>query len=444
MNQRKTMKLWQMIVLLILPVVLLATMFLPAYHINGKAAKKICDKMSSSEEIPELAKAIIGSIDTDKVQEDTNEKIAELEEENDIQLSYIAPARIMTHDFQSFFGELGEKDAFSDMESIYTKQRIMLWVVYVLAATVILILVLGYCLKWVKYIPLGISAGYGMVSAVIFGIFQFAAPRFVADNVNLKDVLGLGVLVTNLLEYVLDQFLDSSIAKIIACFWGVSFLTAFIIAILLAIISVIFVFIGNAKDYASEQTGQAGGLWENRPDKKTAWMSMPGGSVKNAWVNEPDGQVGVVYGHDVSGNSVEIFIDNKAASGQVSEPKSGVKPKTSAKASIQSAGSAASPMGRVMCTKGVAVGQGFSLPEDRKVVVGKNSRHANLVVGYPHISNIHCSICYKAAANSYIVKDHSTNGTFVNGVRLQRDTAIELPAGTVLQLADGRNEITLG
>ncbi len=77
-------------------------------------------------------------------------------------------------------------------------------------------------------------------------------------------------------------------------------------------------------------------------------------------------------------------------------------------------------------------------------MVGRNERNANLIINYPKISNVHCSIRYVAAANTYIVKDHSTNGTFVNGIRLRKDVGEELPAGSVLQLADGANEITLG
>lgn len=101
-------------------------------------------------------------------------------------------------------------------------------------------------------------------------------------------------------------------------------------------------------------------------------------------------------------------------------------------------------MGSVRCTEGAAKGQGFRLPEERKVVVGKSPQRATLVINNPHISNVHCSIRYHVDKNIYIVKDHSTNGTFVNGVRLQREVAVECPAGTVLSLADGENKITLG
>ncbi len=442
MKQRRTIKLWQMIVLMVLPALILITMFLPAYHIDGGAAEKICDKMTSSDKIPELAKAIIGSIDTEKVVEDANEKIADKEEEYGIELTNITPARIMTNSFQSFFGELGEEDAFSDLESVYTKQRVLLWVVYLLAAAVILILALGYWLKWTKYIPLSVSAVYGLAAAVVFGIFQFAAPYFVIKVVNVKDVLGLGVLVTNLLDYALDQFLDSSVAKIIACFWGIAFLTAFIIAALTFLASVVFLFIGNAKDSSGEDAKQNGNLWEG--EYENARRSIPEGSVKNAWANEPDGQVGVGYGHNEPGAPLKNLVDEEVNYECLPEIRPEPKQPAAAKAPAQAAGSVSPLMGRVLCTKGVAAGQGFSLPEDRKVVVGKNGRNANLIIGYPGISGVHCSICYKAASNSYLVKDHSTNGTFVNGIRLQKGVGVELAAGTTLQLADGRNEITLG
>ena len=102
------------------------------------------------------------------------------------------------------------------------------------------------------------------------------------------------------------------------------------------------------------------------------------------------------------------------------------------------------PMGKVQCTKGAAVGQGFQLPQERKVVVGKNPQKANLVVNDQHISNIHCSIQYNPGNNTYSVIDHSTNGTFVNGIRMPKNVPTVYPAGTVLSLADGNNEITLG
>lgn len=103
------------------------------------------------------------------------------------------------------------------------------------------------------------------------------------------------------------------------------------------------------------------------------------------------------------------------------------------------------PMGRIKVTKGMAIGQaGYKFPATNKIVVGKNPKSCNLVVQNPHVSNIHCSVRYNAAGNTYIIKDHSTNGTFVGNVRLPKGIPAEYPAGTVLSLANGDTQVTLG
>ncbi len=107
--------------------------------------------------------------------------------------------------------------------------------------------------------------------------------------------------------------------------------------------------------------------------------------------------------------------------------------------------SPAPKMGRVKVTEGKVVGnKGYRLKQGYKIVVGKSSQRAQLIIDNQHISNVHCSIRYNSALDSYIVKDHSTNGTFVHGKRLTKDQAAEFPAGTVLVLADGVAKITLG
>lgn len=101
-------------------------------------------------------------------------------------------------------------------------------------------------------------------------------------------------------------------------------------------------------------------------------------------------------------------------------------------------------MGCIYVNKGCAKGKGFMLPQDRKVVVGKNRQKANLIIDAEYISNVHCSIRYNENRKSYIIKDHSSNGTYVDGRRLPKDVAMEYPAGTILSLANGQDEIKLG
>lgn len=101
-------------------------------------------------------------------------------------------------------------------------------------------------------------------------------------------------------------------------------------------------------------------------------------------------------------------------------------------------------MGQVRCIKGMAAGQGFRLPPNRKIVIGKNPSKATLVINESYVSNVHCTIQYNAGNNTYIVTDHSTNGTYVNGIKLQKDVPMAYPAGTVLMLVNSNIEIKLG
>lgn len=103
------------------------------------------------------------------------------------------------------------------------------------------------------------------------------------------------------------------------------------------------------------------------------------------------------------------------------------------------------PMGTIRVTRGNVVGQsGYQFPESNKIVVGKNPQSCTLVVSNPHISNTHCSVRYNAGRNTYIVRDHSMNGTYVNNTRLPQGAAMECPAGTVLFLASADTQVTLG
>ena len=177
----------------------------------------------------------------------------------------------------------------------------------------------------------------------------------------------------------------------LACFYGIAYIVGIVIAVLLLVVSVVSMVIGDAAQEPVPNPGSMSGAGL-MPDPGTMPFKV-----------RPD-------------------------------PVPAPQPQPAAQAA----------MGQVMCIKGVAVGQGYSLPETSKVVVGKNRQYANLIVSSPHVSNVHCSIRYKAATNSYIVKDHSSNGTYVDGVRLQKDVPLNFPAGTILQLADGSNEIKLG
>lgn len=391
----KNLSLWQMCALELLIVFILITMFLPAYHINGKAVAKMYQKIVSNEKSGWVDRFV----DIDNLQDEIDDQITDLEKEYGIRISSIRPVRIMTHSYQSFFGdEDNDEEIFSGLKSAYTKQRILLWVVYLLAVAVILLLIYSYQSQWVKYIPLAVSGLYGLIAAAIFWVFQFKVPRSAAKVDGLRNILGLG------------DYINSSIAKLIYSFWGIAFLAGCILAVLLIIISVIFVFTGNVSRELV---------------------------IKNRSL-----QPSVIYTPSPEDNVQPQFEPKQKLTGQES-----ILSKVNPKAMLEQTSAPEVmmvPVGQVQCTKGAAEGQEASVWDNRQIVVGRSRRNANLILDDPKISNVHCIIGYNAAANSYVVIDRSTNGTFVNGKKLQKDVAVKLAAGTRLQLADGSNEIKLG
>ena len=215
----------------------------------------------------------------------------------------------------------------------------------------------------------------------------------------------------------LSEVSVQGLGKILSCFYSIAFLIAFITGILMIIVSVMSMLTGN-RVVAGEDT-------DNLPD-------IP---IHNGLVGAVgDVKEGVLF-PEVE-NIENIPTEPVSVSVNPVPVKKKVVPIPPAVPQV--------PMGQVRCTKGVAAGQGFMLPLDRKVIVGKSQQKANLIINNQNISNVHCSIRYNPGTNTYTIKDHSMNGTFVNGVRLQKDAAMEYPAGTVLTLADGNNEITLG
>lgn len=395
-----------MLVIVILSAGMLVTMFLPAFHFNGNAVVKMYNKIVSKE-IMSLAQESAG-VDIDNFKEQIDEQVKEAEEKYGIKLYSITPGRIMVHNFDSFYGEIS--DQFEGMKSSYTMLRAILWILYLFVFVVLIVTILSFCLKWTKYIALGISTFYGLAAAVVFGIWQFLSPGAAAKSIDIGSILenALGNALGNMGSLGnLGGSLDSLITKLISCFWGVAFLIAFIVAVLLLIVSVVSMFVGNA-----------GGGVGSDSDIEIHVQEDP-----ERWRRERERQERERQERERQERErLERERKERERRQQAQKPV----------------------MGQVRCTKGIAMGQGFSLPQESKVVVGKSRQNANLLIQDPHVSNIHCSIRYQAATNSYIVKDHSSNGTFVNGVRLQKDVPMVFPAGTVLQLADGSNEITLG
>jgi hypothetical protein len=326
-------------------------------------------------------------LDADDIEQYFDDIIESYEEENNVKISSVSPLKIMT---RNLFDNL----------SGYKKIRIILWVTYILLFIVLILTILGFCMKWSKFIPLICDSIYGLFAVVVFGYLRFGLMGSVAKKI-INTFSESGESYWTILSVIGSKVL----AQMLKYFYSIAFMFAFILAVLLLIVSILSMFLGNRKAAKIEPVYD---------DELENFLS-------DDW-------------DKYSGEN------EKAEKKMYIETWTPTQPSTNAhkEEPIQP------PMGIVKCTKGCSLGQGLRLPQDRKVVVGKSPQNANLVINNQNVSNIHCTIRYNATQNTYIVKDHSLNGTFVNGARIQNNVPMELPAGTVLSLADGSNEVTLG
>lgn len=420
MNGKKTMKAWQMIVAVVLLAAMMITIFLPAFHINGKSFRKAVEKVVSGSQLDEAIGGLTG-YSMDDLESEIDKALQEAEQENNVKVSSISVGNIMIKSADKFFGtdaEDADDESTASVKSGYNTGRIIFWIIYIAVILVIVLVILGFVLEWSKYIPLGITAGYSLVVAGIFGFLRFATPGMVAKSSAFSELFS---------QIPLSESLMSSMAsKMIACFYGPAFLVAMIIAILSLVWSVVCMFVGvSTKEEVPVEPVLDGPGWrEPRPDYDQEWAR------KQKELEEKKRQ------EEIRRREEERLRREKE---ELERQKKELEEKMKAQQQAQQP-----QMGQVVCIKGVAAGQGFSLPETAKIVVGKSRQNTNMLINSPMVSNVHCSIRYKAATNTYIVKDHSTNGTYVNGTRLQKDMPMSFPAGTVLQLADGSNEIKLG
>lgn len=83
----------------------------------------------------------------------------------------------------------------------------------------------------------------------------------------------------------------------------------------------------------------------------------------------------------------------------------------------------------------------YMLKDNTIYSVGRN---ANIVADEIHVSKIHCEIFYNATSGEYYIVDHSTNGTYVNGYRLNKNGSIAVKPGTIVYLGGPVCQLELG
>ena len=106
------------------------------------------------------------------------------------------------------------------------------------------------------------------------------------------------------------------------------------------------------------------------------------------------------------------------------------------------------PTGFIIGVKGMYRDARFTLTDNEEVVIGRDPRVAQIVIGEgaQNVSRQHCRVAYCAADNTYRINDMSKNGTFssANKARLPHGVFTKVPAGTEIYLGDRSNTFRLG
>ncbi len=94
---------------------------------------------------------------------------------------------------------------------------------------------------------------------------------------------------------------------------------------------------------------------------------------------------------------------------------------------------------------GSLAGLSYAMTSGEVYAIGRDSENCGIVISAENasVSRIHCTIQFAGTENGYYVTDMSSNGTFVNGVRMQKGQQQFVPHGTTISLGDQVNSFRL-
>ena len=95
---------------------------------------------------------------------------------------------------------------------------------------------------------------------------------------------------------------------------------------------------------------------------------------------------------------------------------------------------------------GMYAGQEIPMAQNDDLVIGRDASLSNIIIDQnaDKVSRKHCVVRYDSARNTYMVTDHSTNGTFIDGGnRLVANMPTPLTRGTVIALGNRENRFRL-
>lgn len=434
---KKTLKLWQMIVLTVLLLEVIISLFVPVYQINGQRLVNISVElisMTQSEEDDSKDNIISAGLDKEFTRKEVADYLDEQLEKDEGDLLAtcsgfdLIRGKMIQGESKKQIEKYMEKDvddrsdeeaSLIAMYNIYKTARIILIIVYLLPLLLILVCVLSFILKWSKFRIAVLGSIYALLDIVIFGGLYFFLPNMIGHKISgifdeLKSFDFPGGSLAN-------SLVDVTVLKVSRCIWeglrSPGFLVTALLGIGILAVSILIMLMNSSNVIQEFPAPQP--VPNPNPDPMPMPIPTPPQPFQKTVSVPPQ------PAPDLDPAPVPI---PKPVPAPVPDPIP-VPQKM---------------MGKVICTEGAAKGQGCRLPEENKLLIGANPGQCSMVITGQYVSGLHCSVRYNAQRNTYIVKDHSSNGTYVNGLKLPKDTEMEYPAGTTLVLADGSNKITLG
>lgn len=103
------------------------------------------------------------------------------------------------------------------------------------------------------------------------------------------------------------------------------------------------------------------------------------------------------------------------------------------------------PRGVMVGLTGIYAGAEIPMPDGEFIKLGRQNTNSLVFEGQKKVSRDHCRVKWDAAGQKYIICDHSSTGSFVNGSRdcLPQNLELILEPGTVLAIGDDTNTFRL-
>lgn len=99
----------------------------------------------------------------------------------------------------------------------------------------------------------------------------------------------------------------------------------------------------------------------------------------------------------------------------------------------------------IVIVSGDNAGTTVDIPVDRGIIVGRTRNYAQIIFEQDEfISKKHCEVYYDSIEDTIYVTDYSTNGTWVNGYKLNRNQVYAVEKGSMVVLANQKCSFKVG